>query len=282
MHARRSPVPVELPAHGVYVWETRHDHAFRMAPEQHPFAELFYVLDGTGTFVVNGTRHPCGIGDVVVVPPRAVHAIEDGPHPLTLSGIGVAPALLAHDPDALARLPAGRFPTSQAVSAQVRAGLRRLLFEQTQGRPCGRSVMVALTLQLVAALARGLDGAAAEKGRPAASPHLDAVRRFAADLAQRFYEPAGIDRAAAELGVSRRCFTRLFRQVAGCSYAKYVERVRIEYGCQLLRETGRSVTTVAFECGYEDLSSFYRAFRRQTGAPPQRWRAAGREKNAAR
>ena len=139
------------------------------------------------------------------------------------------------------------------------------MFEQTQSKPCGRSLMVGLTLQLVAVLARGLDNLATEKARPAASPHLDAVRRFVADLAQRFYEPAGIDRAAEEVGVSRRGFTRLFRQITGCTYAKYLERVRIEYGCQLLRETQRSVTTVAFECGYEDLSSFYRAFRRQTG-----------------
>jgi AraC family L-rhamnose operon regulatory protein RhaS len=272
MHTRRTPVSVELPPHGVYVWETRHDHGFRMAPEHHRFAELFYVLDGTGTFVVHGTRHPCGPGDIVLVPPRAVHVIEDGAHPLTLSGIGVAAELLAHDPDVFTRIPPGRFPAAQPVSTQVRAGLRRLLFEQTQGKPCGRSLMVGLTLQLVTALARGLDNAPADKGRPAASPHLDAVRRFVADLTQRFYESAGIDRAAAEVGVSRRGFTRLFRLVTGCTYAKYLERVRIEYACQLLRETGRSVTTVAFECGYEDLSSFYRAFRRQTGEPPQRWR----------
>jgi AraC family L-rhamnose operon regulatory protein RhaS len=77
--------------------------------------------------------------------------------------------------------------------------------------------------------------------------------------------------------MSRRCFTRLFRKAAGCSYAKYVERVRVEYACQLLRETGRSVTTIAFECGFEDLSSFYRAFRRQKGQPPQRWRQAASE-----
>ena len=125
MHARRTPVPVALPPHGVYVWETRHDHGFRMAPEHHPFAELFYVLDGSGTFVVNDTRHPCGPGDVVVVPPRAVHVIEDGPHPLTLSGIGVGAALLAHDPDIFARVPAGRFPASQAAP-------------RSRDRECGR------------------------------------------------------------------------------------------------------------------------------------------------
>jgi AraC family L-rhamnose operon regulatory protein RhaS len=246
-----------------------------MAPERHPFAELFYVLDGAGVFTIGGARHPCRAGDVVVVPPGAEHQIEDDHHPLTLYGVGVAEGLVSADPDGLARLSAGRLDASQSLGDRVRAKLRRLLYEQTLDQPGGRTLVVGLALQLVAALVRGHVGAeppgpAADK--PSGSPHLRAVERFVGELAHRFYEPTGIDRAAADLGMSRRCFTRLFRRAAGCSYAKYVERVRVEYACQLLRETGRGVAPIAFECGFEDLSSFYRAFRRLKGTPPQRWR----------
>lgn len=268
MIPRRTPVPVSLPPHGVYVWESRHDHGFRMPPESHPFAELFYLLDGTGAVIIDRTRHPCRAGDVVVVPPRAEHLIEDD-SPLTLYGIGLSAHLFASDPDTLARLPRGRV-TGHPPPASVRGGLRRLLFEQSHDRPGGRSLQVGLALQLVATVVRGSDG---PDGEPPARS-LRAVEQFRDELAYRFYEPLGIDEAAAELGVSRRCFTRLFRKAAGCSYAKYVERVRVEYACQLLRETGRSVTTIAFECGFEDLSSFYRAFHRQKGVPPLRWRQA--------
>ena len=34
MNPRRSPVAVHLPPHGVYVWETQHDHGFRMEVER--------------------------------------------------------------------------------------------------------------------------------------------------------------------------------------------------------------------------------------------------------
>jgi len=46
----------------------------------------------------------------------------------------------------------------------------------------------------------------------------------------------------------------------------------MDYACQLLRGTSRSVIATAFECGYEDLSGFYRAFKRHTGRPPRAWR----------
>jgi AraC family L-rhamnose operon regulatory protein RhaS len=268
MIPRRTPVPVELPPHGVFVWESHHDHGFRMPPERHPFAELFYVLDGSGVFHLDAAAHPCRAGDVVVAPPGTRHQIEDGDHPLTLYGIGVATHLLAADPAALAGLPAGRLATPGPASDRVRSGLRRLLFEQTSTRPGGRTLVVGLALQLVAELVRvGVTPPPREN-----TDHARVVGRFLAELADRFYEPVDTDRAAAELGLSRRSFTRLFRRAAGCSYAKYVERVRIDYACRLLRQTGRSVTTIAFECGFEDLSSFYRAFKRRKGAPPRQWR----------
>jgi AraC-like DNA-binding protein/mannose-6-phosphate isomerase-like protein (cupin superfamily) len=268
MQSRRSPVAVVLPPHGVYVWETQHAHGFVMDPESHPFAEVFYVLDGSGTFLLGGRAHVCGVGDVVVIPPDVVHRIEDRDVPLTLYGIGVSRELLAYDP---ARAPAGVVPGSRVLAGRVRAGLRRLLHEQTDTQPGGRALMVGLTLQLLALLAR----AAPAHEATHAEANRRAVERFVAELAHRFYEPVRIDRAAADLGLSRRSFTRLFRAVAGCSYADYVERVRIEYACRLLRETARGILSIAFECGYEDLSSFYRAFKRHTHTAPGHWRDSG-------
>jgi AraC family L-rhamnose operon transcriptional activator RhaR len=160
----------------------------------------------------------------------------------------------------------------------MRAGIRRLLYEQADSRPGGRAMIVGLTLQLVAALARAPAAAPHPSDPdPAGTDHRHAVERFLSELAHRFYEPVRIDRVADELGMSRRSFTRLFRETAGCSYAEYVERVRIEYACRLLRETTRGIAPIAFECGYEDLSCFYRAFKRHTKIPPGQWREAGQE-----
>lgn len=272
MNPRRSPVDVRLPPHGVYVWETQHDHGFRMDVESHPFAELFYVLDGSGSFVIDDREHICGPGDVVLVPPGAEHAIEDHDSPLTLYGIGVASGLLAHDPEIVRRARAGVVPGSRALGGRVRAGIRRLLYEQTDTQPGARTLIVGLTLQLVAALGRVAAGPDPARAAHPADDNRRSVERFLSELAHRFYEPVRIDRVAADLGMSRRSFTRLFRAITGCSYADYVERVRVEYACRLLRETTRGIVPIAFECGYEDLSSFYRAFKRQAGSSPGQWR----------
>jgi AraC family L-rhamnose operon regulatory protein RhaS len=272
MQQRLTPVEVRLPAHGVFILESHHAPGFRMTPSRHDFLEIFFVLDGSGTFVIDGRSHACGRGDVVVVPVGAVHQIHDQPAaPLSLYGICVAPRVYQAEPGLAGSLPPGALALNELILPRLRADLREMLFEQTLARPGHRLLLTGLALQLLAVLVRGHGGDRAAAPAPPSSC-LPAVRRYVAELPQRFYEPADLDHVAAALGMSRRRFTQLFRAVTGSAWLDFLTRLRIDYACQLLRQTQRSVLAVAFECGYEDLSSFYRAFKRHAGLPPAEWR----------
>jgi AraC-like DNA-binding protein/quercetin dioxygenase-like cupin family protein len=272
---QRRPVEVALPSHGVFVLESHHAPDFRMTAQCHDFLEVFYVLKGTGVFRIDGKRHPARHGDILIVPAGRVHIIEDDPaEPLALYGICIAPHVWRHEPSLLEYLPAGRLPSSKLLGARVRADLRQLLFEQTQARPGRCTLSLGLALQLVARLARShldSDLSSSPVGN-SVSDHRQALARYIADLSHRFFEDTNLDHVAAELGMSRRRFTHLFRLATGASWSAYLTKLRIDYACQLLRETSRSILAIAFETGYEDLSSFYRAFKREKGLPPRAWR----------
>lgn len=53
---------------------------------------------------------------------------------------------------------------------------------------------------------------------------------------------------------------------------KYITSLRIAYAKQLMSSTARSFTDIAFECGYNDYSVFYKSFLRETGISPRKWR----------
>jgi AraC family L-rhamnose operon regulatory protein RhaS len=269
-----TPIEVVLPSHGIFVLESHHAPGFRMPEQCHDFLELFYVLEGVGIFYLGDSPHPCQRGDIVIVPPRRLHRIEDDPSaPLALYGICVAPSVWQHEPSLLDYLPPGRLPVRKLLAAQVRADLRRLLFEQTRGGPGSCTLVLGLSLQLLVLLAQGhREGPPGPSADASSSGHRLSVARYLEELPYRFFEATDLDNTAAELGMSRRRFTHLFRQATGNSWSAYLTRLRIDYACQLLRETSRSVLAIAFESGYEDLSNFYRAFKRHKGLPPQAWR----------
>jgi AraC family L-rhamnose operon regulatory protein RhaS len=273
---RRRPVEVRLPASGVFVLESHHGPGFRMPASRHDFLEVFYVLRGTGRFVIEGASHACQDGDVVAIPTGHLHQIDDDPiAPLSLYGMCVAPEVWRHEPRLLDGLPAGKLPMSGPAAAQVRSDLRRLLFEQTFARPGSICVVLGLTLQLLTLLARaGSSGPGPGASRPRSGEpgHREAVERYAAELDRHFFEPATLDGVAQGLDMSRRRFTQLFREVTGSTWADHLADLRVGYARQLLEETDRSIVAIAFESGFEDLSSFYRAFKKRTGRAPNRWR----------
>ena len=273
---RRGPVEVRLPASGVFVLESHHGPGFEMPASSHDFLEVFYILRGTGRFTIEGKGHPCRDGDVVVVPVGHRHRIEDDPiAPLSLYGFCVRPEVWRHEPDLLAATPAGKLPMGGSAASQVRSDFRRLLFEQTFDRPGSISVILGLTLQLLALLARA--GSTRRDRTGIGSPgHRDSVERYAAELEHRFFEVTNLDGVAEGLAMSRRRFTQLFREVTGSTWADHVAGLRIGYASQLLEETDRSIVAIAFESGFEDVSNFYRAFKRRTGQAPHHWRLSHR------
>jgi AraC-like DNA-binding protein len=65
-----------------------------------------------------------------------------------------------------------------------------------------------------------------------------------------------------------------FRQVTGMNFVKYVARLRFEKACDLLRNSDRLISEIAFAAGFQSLSQFNRVFKRLSGKSPTQFRAA--------
>ena len=67
-------------------------------------------------------------------------------------------------------------------------------------------------------------------------------------------------------------FSRFFHRYMGRTFIDYVISLRVSRACRLLLETDRSVTEIAFEAGFQNLSNFNRQFRRIKGTTPRSFR----------
>ena len=73
-------------------------------------------------------------------------------------------------------------------------------------------------------------------------------------------------------GVGSAHLAKTFRARHGVTIAEYMRRQRIALAAQLLRDPRISLADIAAKCGFCDQSHFSRAFKRQTGASPLRFR----------
>ena len=113
---------------------------------------------------------------------------------------------------------------------------------------------------------------------PLKSPPADRRRAVESALwidanAHRQIDLGGI---AKQSGVSAFHFLRLFSNVLGVTPHQYLVRSRLRHAARLLADDARSITSVAFDVGFGDLSNFVRTFHRAAGVSPGRFRALAR------
>jgi AraC-like DNA-binding protein len=85
-----------------------------------------------------------------------------------------------------------------------------------------------------------------------------------------------LDAAADQAGISAFHFLRLFAAVLGVTPHQYLVRSRLRHAARLLAEEDDSITDIAYDVGFADLSNFVRTFHRAAGVSPGAFRKASR------
>lgn len=270
----RRPVLPNFPAYGICILESRHGETFTMTESRYDFWEVMLVLDGKGWIAHGTTRHPLRAQDVIVLPKGAAYRLEDGKgSPLAVLCLCLKPSAATQDPwpDVLP----GRFAVrrSRTVAGAVARHLRAILFEQSRPRDGTAARVVAESLLLLVTLRRKQPVEAAPRSWRTGDGEVRVrVQDHIRELDAAFHETESIQAVALRLGISSKSLTAHFRRLTGVTRNQYIRRLRIAHACRLLQGSGESVTSISFACGFEDLSTFFRAFRLEKKMSPNQWR----------
>jgi AraC-like DNA-binding protein len=91
-------------------------------------------------------------------------------------------------------------------------------------------------------------------------------------LHHRPTHPWTLAELAHETGLSRTVLTERFRHFLGEPPMTYLTHWRLRLGARALTTTSQSVAQIAFDTAYESEAAFNRAFKREYGIPPARYR----------
>lgn len=91
-------------------------------------------------------------------------------------------------------------------------------------------------------------------------------------LEERSHQDVDLSDVAAQTELSPFHFLRLFRGTLGVTPHQYLVRSRLRNAARLLAEQDRSISSIALDVGFADLSNFVRTFHRAAGVPPRAFR----------
>lgn len=136
---------------------------------------------------------------------------------------------------------------------------------------------------LLQKLCAGLDAERTLEARPGSSsqsisllspqgPHAHVLRRAQEFIAVHFTESLSLEQVAEHVALSPTYFSRIFKQVMGCTFVEYLTRVRLDEARRLLRTTTLSLAEISYAVGYQSPNYFSEVFKAVEGITASSYR----------
>ena len=264
-----------------------------------------FVIDG-GAVVewADGQSMELVPGDIVIFPHGDPHSMSSGrgmarPFP----NYGINAKIQSHELSTLraggggdtSRFVCGYMTCDPYVSRPILAGLPSVFKVNIRCDRAGLWLESSI-LHLVDETASGRVGSDAMLAKLSEALFVDTLRRYIAGLPDqqmgwlagardpvvgrslkllhsRFAHPWTIADLAQEVGVSRSALVERFTRYLSEPPIAYLTRWRLQLAARSLEKTSRGVAEIAADVGYESEAAFNRAFKREFGQPPGRYRS---------
>lgn len=242
----------------------------------HDFLELYYFLDGSVTYYIEDQVYDLCPGDLLIIPAGKMHrpviANEHAAYermvlwitPQYLQGIDSPAGDLQKN---LQKVGEHGYcvPFRGDETVFVTALLKKLLYMQkndTDPKFCAGAVE--LYLWTIFRSYGVID--TTHRNETQVIPQ---VIRY---ITEHFSEPLTLEDIAAEFFVSKSYLNRHFKAYTNSTVYAYIMALRLTHARRMLRE-GIPAVEAGRECGFSDYSTFYKAFKIQTGLSPQQFKS---------
>ncbi len=242
----------------------------------HDFLELYYFLDGSVTYYIEDQVYDLCPGDLLIIPAGKMHrpVIANEHAAYERMVLWITPQYLQSIDS-----PAGDLqknlqkvgehgycvPFRGDETVFVTALLKKLLYMQkndTDPKFCAGAVE--LYLWTIFRSYGVID--TTHRNETQVIPQ---VIRY---ITEHFREPLTLEDIAAEFFVSKSYLNRHFKAYTNSTVYAYIMALRLTHARRMLRE-GIPAVEAGRECGFSDYSTFYKAFKTQTGLSPQQFKS---------
>jgi AraC-like DNA-binding protein len=252
----------------------------------HPEIELHYVIHGEGVRFIGDNISNFSAGDMVFIGENLPHCWRYNNDAVIHSTQAPIETLVLHfKPDCLGpylnnlheafQLPIlyEKAKRGMLISGQAKAELIILMNKLLRANGLQR---VILLLSVLKALAQNQDynviTLAEHHFFPSEDSDMNRLEHIRNYTLTNFRRNISLKEVAASSNLNESSFCRYFKTVTKNKYSSFLIQIRISQACQQLIQNRQSTNAICYDCGFNNVSNFYRHFKKITGMTPLDYR----------
>lgn len=253
----------------------RRDYEWSMSSlHYHASYEIYYLFEGTRKILVQDRIYEILPGDIVMFKPNVFHrSMSTGVH--TRYNVEFTDSFLCEYFTAVTReqlLKCFDREWIRLTEAENKEFYRLLSVLQAEYNGNGLFyITLAEMLKLLceAADRPELENANKEEHLSKATQKIQPVLSY---ISRNYADIAAIDEIADACYINKSYMCRLFKKEMGITVVDYLNNIKLQQACELLRTTEDSLTEVALRCGFSGTSYFGQQFKKSMGCTPSAFR----------
>ena len=271
------------------LYGVRIPEAFESFPlHWHDEMEIIYVISGSVVVSVQGDEYVLSDGELVCIQPQLIHSIrQNADEKASYINILFRLSMLENsgadlctekflDPVQTRSLMLQRYiPKGHELCEDLGKCALKLIDIRLSGNSGNELMIKALLFEMLHYMSKCAEPENAEEFH-VRSLH-EKLKKSIAYVQSNYAEEITVAKAAAVSNFSPGHFSRMFRQLTGCSFTQYLINYRLEMAAKYLSEGEMKISEIAVSCGFNNLSYFTRAFAEKYGMTPRKYKAAADE-----
>lgn len=274
----------------IWVRSSSKEHIFAH-PHWHQEAEILYIIKGTATQQINGRIFNVKKGDIILIVNEAVHStytqryedneilvLQFNTEYFKSSFPASATSTLINEFNRGIDYP-NPINAQTHIGKQLASCIEKIYDEFSKKEKAFELLVTSCILELMGMFVRDFKHTAKKWERSYDVAKAKEMLKNTFRLIDLNYSSDLDLRQAAEasnLSVSH--FSRLFRKATGMTFKNYLSFYRINQAEEML-STARPISEIAFECGFNSITSFIRAFKKYKKCTPSSYRKNNCEVN---